>query len=122
MSTLFFLPGERDLAALQRLDPDRDAPEFRRGERAWVLQTFLRVRAAGFPCTLGDRIPAAGLVLFHNKHERFVRRGIPSGGEPVLVGIRADNREALAAEVELVQNGKFAQFGRRLVMPLWPQP
>lgn len=122
MSTLFFLPGERDLAALERLDPDRDAPEFRRGERAWVLQTFLRLRAAGFACALGDRIPSDGLVLFHNKHEGVVRRALPRGGAPVLVGIRADNREALAAEFELVQNGKYARPERRLVMPLWPQP
>ena len=87
-----------------------------------MLQTHLRLRAAGFPSALTDRIPASGLVLFHNKHERLVRRGLPAGGAPVLVGIRADNREALAAEVELVQNGRFAQPGRRLVMPLWPQP
>jgi hypothetical protein len=122
MRTLFFLPGEPRLAALAALDPDRDAPEFRRGERAWVLQTYLRLRAAGFPCELDERVPRDGLVVFHNKHERDVRRALPRGGVPVLVGIRADNREALSAEFELVQNGRFAQPGRRIVMPLWPQP
>jgi hypothetical protein len=118
----FFLPGERDLAALAALDPARSPAEFRRGERAWVLQTHLRLRAAGFACALVDSVPREGIVLFHNKHERLVRRGLPRGGRPVLVGLRADNREALAAEFELVQNGRFAEPGRRIVMPLWPQP
>ena len=87
-----------------------------------MLQTHLRLRAAGFSSALTDRIPAEGLVLFHNKHEKLVRRGIPAGGAPVLVGIRADNREALVAEIELVQNGRFAKPGRRLFIPHWPQP
>jgi hypothetical protein len=118
----FFLPGEEDLAALACLDPDREPALFRRGERAWVLQTCLRLRRAGFECELVDRVPGAGFVLFHNKHEREIRRALPKIGSPVLVGIRADNREALAAEYEIVQNGRWARPGRRLVMPLWPQP
>ncbi len=118
----FFLPGEEDLAPLARLDPDRDPALFRRGERAWVLQTFLRLRRAGFACELVDQVPVDGLVLFHAKHDGAIRRGLPRGGAPVLVGIRADNREALAAEFEILQNGRWAKPGRRLVMPLWPQP
>jgi len=120
--TTFFLPGEPDLAALARLDPDREPAEFRRGERAWVLQTYLRLRSAGFESELDERIPPDGLVLFHSKHEALVRRGLPARGAPVLVGIRADNREALTAEFELVQNGKFAKSGRRIWAPHWPQP
>jgi hypothetical protein len=118
----FFLPGEADLERLARIDPDREPAEFRRGERAWILQTFLRLRAAGFPCDLVDRVPRDGLVFFHSKHERAVRRGLRRGGGPILIGARADNREALAAEFEVVQNGAFARAGRRLWIPNWPQP
>jgi len=118
----FFLPGESDLERLARIDPDREPAEFRRGERAWMLQTYLRLRAAGFPCELVDRIPRDGLLFFHSKHERAVRRGFPRGGAPILIGARADNREALAAEFEVVQNGAFARAGRRFWIPNWPQP
>ncbi|MFN7941672.1 MAG: hypothetical protein U0X73_08735 [Thermoanaerobaculia bacterium] len=122
MNVAFFLPRESDLARLAGLDPDRDAPEFRRGERAWILQTFLRLRAAGFASELVDRVPAAGLVVYHAKHDRDVRRGVPPGGRPVLVGARADNRQSLSAEFELLQNGRFADGRSRHAVPHWPQP
>lgn len=123
MRASFFLPGEPALAELARLDPDRASAEFRRGERAWVLQSFLRLRAAGFACDLVGSLPREGLVVFHGKHERWVRADWPrSGPRPVLVGVRADNREPLAAEFEVVQNGRFAAAGRRFWLPHWPQP
>lgn len=40
----------------------------------------------------------------------------------VLVGIRADNREPLIADFEVVQNGRFADDRRRFFIPHWPQP
>jgi hypothetical protein len=122
MRVSFFLPREADLATLAGLDPDRAAPEFRRGERAWILQSQLRLSRAGFPCELVGRVPDDGLVLFHAKHERDLRRGVRRGSNAVLVGIRADNREPLAAEFEIVQNGRFAAPGRRFAIPHWPQP
>jgi len=118
----FFLPLEPDLAALSTLDPDRDASEFRRGERAWILQTYLRLRAAGFDCALVDRVPASGLVLYHAKHDRYLRRGAPWHGRAIFVGVRADNRQSLSAELEILQNGYFADGVRRHLVPFWPQP
>ena len=118
----FFLAGEADLAGLAELDPDRQIEEFGRGERIWILQTFLRLRRAGAEVELVDRVPASGLLVFHSKQERAVRRGWPAGGRAVLVGVRADNRQALSAEFEIVQNGRFADRRTRLLVPHWPQP
>ena len=118
----FFLAGEADLARAAALDPDREPAEFLRGERVWVLQTFLRLRAAGFVCELVDRAAADGLLLFHAKQDRQVRSSLPRGARPVLVGLRADNRQPLSAEFEVVQNGRFADARTRHFVPHWPQP
>jgi hypothetical protein len=50
MRCSFFLAGEGSLEALREADPDRDWRVFHRGERNWVLQTYLRLAASGSPC------------------------------------------------------------------------
>jgi len=121
----FFLPLEpAELARLARVDPDRQWRELVTGERAWILQTYLRLRAAGRPVELIGHLPAGaepGLLLFHAKHERALRR-LPGAGRQILVGVRADNRQPLAAEFEVLQNGCFADGRRRFFVPHWPQP
>jgi len=122
MRVQFFLPEPaEEIARLAALDPDRDWRELVTGDRAWILQTFLRLRNAGHEVELVGRVPAVGIVLFHAKHERQVRR-TPGAGRALLVGIRADNRQALAAEVEILQNGRFADGRRRFFVSHWPQP
>jgi len=117
----FLADSEDELARLAGLDPDRDWRELQTGERAWVLQSFLRLRAAGRPVELVDRAPERGLVVFHAKQEReLLRRGVPR--DAVLVGCRADNRQPLAAEFELLQNGHWADGRERHWIPHWPQP
>jgi hypothetical protein len=118
----FFLPGERDLRALSRLDPDRDWRQFLIGERAWILQTYLRLAAAGHAVSLVATPPASGTVIFHAKQEKDLLRAAASSRRVLLVGVRADNREPLAADVEVVQNGVFADSRRRHFLPHWPQP
>ncbi len=122
MDVTFYLPGEDDLPRLAGLDPDRDWREFQRGERIWVLQTFLRLARAGHPVRLAGEPPARGVVVFHAKHERALLAARRHWRDLVLVGVRADNRQPLAADVEVVQNGRFADGRSRVFVPHWPQP
>lgn len=122
MEVTFFLAGEPDLERLAGIDPDRDWREFQRGERIWVLQAYLRLARAGWPVKLAGTPPRGGLVVFHAKHERALRAAGRTLGDAVLVGVRADNREPLAADFEIVQNGWFADGRRRFHLPHWPQP
>ena len=69
----FYLPGERDLERLRRLDPDRDWDEFVRGEHAWILQTYLRLRRAGHEIVGMD--PAKPEAEAHSLEELVPRRG-----------------------------------------------
>lgn len=108
--------------SLRRLDPDQDWREFQLGERAWVLQTYLRLVRAGYPAELAASPPSEGIVVFHAKHSRALRAQWRRLGSTVLLGVRADNREPLIADFEVVQNGRFAEGRRRFFIPHWPQP
>lgn len=122
MKIKFFLPGENDLAALRHVDPERDWREFHRGERVWILQTYLRLARAGYPAELTASPPSEGIVVFHAKHARGLRSQWRRLRNAVLVGARADNREPLIADFEVVQNGAFTDPERRFLIPHWPQP
>ena len=120
MRCTFFLAGE-DLEALSRIDPDRDWRELQTGERAWILQTWLRLRRAGHPVELSRTVPEDGLVVFHAKQTKELLRQRSRLRDAVLVGVRADNREPLIADFEILQNGFFADGRRRFSLPHWPQ-
>lgn len=117
----FFLQGEGDPADLARLDPERDWREYVRGERAWVVQTYLRLAHCGYPATLADHAPDQGFVVFHAKQRRQMAAACRGKRDLLLVGVRADNREPHLADFEVLQNGRWADGRRRFCIPHWPQ-
>ena len=123
MEVTFFL-DDGEVGALRGLDPDRDWQELQRGERAWVLQTYLRLAHAGAPVQLGSRLPESGVVVFHAKQRRALPLRRRSRGRPglVLVAVRGDVKQAAGADFEIVQNQRSADGLGRFFIPHWPQP
>src|SRR5262245_31347845 len=122
MRIAFFLHGESHLDALRELDPERDFGEFQTGERAWVLQTYLRLRRAGHEVELTDRWPERGLLVFSSKQRHIVKRLAGPTDNVRLLGIREDVGDVLIADWEVLQNGRYADGVRRFFIPFWPQP
>ena len=122
MRVAFFLHGESRLDALKELDPERDFGEFQTGERAWILQTYLRLRRAGYEVELTDRWPQSGLLVFSSKQRRILKRLGGPTDEVRLLGIREDVGVPLIADWEVLQNGRYADGRRRFFVPFWPQP
>jgi len=118
----FFLAEEPDLAALEGLDPDSHWREFQRGERNWVLQTYLRLRGAGLPVRLDGEAPPGGPVVFHARHKHALYRARHRLTDAVLVGVRGDLHDPLIADVQVLQSGRFADGSSRFFIPHWPQP
>jgi len=120
VTTAFYLP-DTDVDRLRAFDPDRDWKLMVRGQR-WVLQTFLRLREAGMDVELVGEVPRSGVLVFHACEKRVLRERLPRGARLTLVGIRADARPITIADVELLQNRRFAYGSRRVFVPYWPQP
>jgi hypothetical protein len=93
-----FLPSETDLDRLEQLDPDREPAPFVRGERAWIRQTFLRLRAAGHPVELAPTPPGEGLVVYHAG-----RPARPLVTDEVQAITHLDRHDVLALGVEDVK-------------------
>jgi hypothetical protein len=122
MRVTFFHAGAGQVGSAAGIDPDREPGRFVRGEHAWTVQTWARLARAGFPVELADRPPRDGIVVFHAKERRILARALPLRADLVLVGIRADSSSPGLADVEVLQNGHFADGRRRVFIPSWPQP
>jgi hypothetical protein len=122
MNITFFLAGVKDLEALRSVDPDQDWREFQNGERIWILQTYLRLARAGYPVELATSVPAEGIVVFHANQAQALQSRWRLLRNAILVGVRADKRQPLIADFEVVQNGRFADGKRCFFVPHWPQP
>jgi hypothetical protein len=118
----FFLAGEQDLDRLRRLDPDLEPEEFVRGERSWILQTYVRLAAAGHDVELVGRPPEEGIVVFHAKQVELLMRYWRVLGRAVLVAVRADHNESHLADFQVLQNRVWVDGRTRFHVPHWPQP
>ncbi len=118
----FFLPRQPRLVELEALDPERDWRQFVVGERAWILQTFLRLRQAGYPVRLTSEVPRQGLVVFYANHGDLLVRSRWGGASLCPVGVRGDHRRVTAGDFEVVQNLARADGERHFYVPLWSQP
>jgi hypothetical protein len=119
----FFLqPSAITLERALSLDPDRDWTDLRRAREVWIVQTWNRLRRAGFQPTLSDQAPPSGIIVYHKEDQRLLLKRLPRGAEPVLVGVRADFRSCEYADFEVLQNGYYADQRRSFFIPHWPQP
>lgn len=124
MHAHFVLANEATpLAALERLDPDRDWQEFVTTTRAWILQTYLRLRAAGCPVSLTNELPQDGIAVVSTGDYRELLRHRSARSRALIVATRGSYRRTPSfADVEIVQNTAQADGVRRLFMTHWPQP
>jgi hypothetical protein len=117
----FHLP-ERDLDALRQADPDRDWRLFMRGERAWILQTYLRLKQAGFPVELSDRLPDAGVVVISGQRRKALSVSSSQRKRLLIVATVQDLSFPAIADVHLVQDPRQAGPVYALPVRHWPQP
>jgi hypothetical protein len=90
-------------------------------ERAWVYQTFVRLRASGFPCRLVHEVPRSGvLVAFVDSFD-----ALPTSlrDDVFFVCVVADSSFHPFANWHVVQNPRQARrFPHSTFLPHWPQP
>ncbi|MGC1306811.1 MAG: hypothetical protein WA885_06250 [Phormidesmis sp.] len=95
------------------------------GEQSWVLQTYLYLKDADFPCQFTNSLPEEGLVVAH-KVSLKAKRCLPNS-RTFLVCARADKNPYDCAQLHVVQNKKqAAEKGlstawKSFYIPHWPQ-
>ncbi len=89
------------------------------GVYAWTLQTYIRLKADGFPCELTDTIPTEGVVFAH-------RYSLPFNFKPkprlLIVCLKADHDQHPYAQLHVVQNKQEISPDGCYYIPLWRQP
>lgn len=91
------------------------------GIYTWTIQTYLRLREAGFVCQLTDQLPEDGIVLFHANAVRGA--AIQAGARRLLVCLKAEAPLCAQAQLHVVQNPCEASNWQGChFIPHWPQP
>jgi hypothetical protein len=92
----------------------------RPGVIAWTVQTYLHLRASGFPGELTHTIPTDGILIAHRKS--IPRDFVPPDGV-LFVCLRADATFHPYAHLHVVQNrDALSSWFPSVYMPHWPQP
>ena len=119
----FYMPDQQALHGVdpETLDCDRDWEVFGTGVYVWVLQTFLRLRAAGAPVRLVRTSPRSGVVVVFADYVQRLLAEAPSAADLTIVAIRADRPQQIYADLEVVQN-RSSVDDFQIFLPLWPQP
>ena len=120
-----FYDPTSDCAEVEALSPDQDWRYFGGNtQRIWVLQTFLRLRDAGYPVRLTNTLPTEGVVVVDAaaKSRKRLFKEFTRANRALIVAVRADHRPQLYADLEVVQNDHFVDGRRVCHVPHWPQP
>ncbi|MGN6512701.1 MAG: glycosyltransferase [Lysobacteraceae bacterium] len=109
------------LASWRALQPDREPGRLLRGDECWIAQTHARLRDAGVPVRLDNRVPGDGVIVFYAGDKKRVWRAFDPRSRAMLVAVRSDRHPVGFADVEVVQNASSADGVRTRHVPHWPQ-
>ena len=104
------------LEQLKRIDPDKDFNVFWRGDLAWCLQTYLRLRVQHRNVTCTNRLASDAINIIHGNQLRQTM----SGPEHFIVCAQADFPPCRWAHFQIVQN-RTQLTGNGAYLPHWPQ-
>lgn len=120
--TFFLDADDTTIAAWRALQPDAQPARLLLGEDFWIVLTYCRLRDAGLPVALDNRVADDGIVVFYAGDKRAVRRQLRGDQRALLVAVRSDRHPVGFADCEIVQNASSADGVRALHLPHWPQP
>ena len=115
----FYLP-QKDWLDDMPEQPDVYWEQFGKGIYCWTLQTYLYLKADGFPCNLVGTIPDEGIVIAHRDSLPYELRPTP---KVLMVCIKPDRNPHPYAQLQVVQNPQDAKkLKNSYYIPLWRQP
>jgi hypothetical protein len=120
---VFLLPAKAaELDRLREYHPDIHIPLFATGVMVWTVQTYIRLRDAGFPVELASVPPTRGIALVHADFGNWLLRTATPESDLHVVVMRADRGASANVDSEIVQNRHSADGRRAYYIQHWPQP
>ncbi len=93
---------------------------FDKGIFIWTAQTYLYLKADGFPCELVKAIPHEGIVIAHRDSFPYELRPTE---KVLMICIKPDRNPHPYAQLQIVQNRKDNSISKKsYYMPHWIQP
>lgn len=89
---------------------------------SWILQTYWRLLDSGYPVSLADNVPSAGVVVIHRDDLHSLPFWPTALGSVTWVSVRSDRASTPLGDIEIVQNSTVAKPCRIEYMNHWPQP
>ena len=120
--TFFLDADDAAIASWRTLQPDVEPARLLLGEDFWIVLTYCRLRDAGLPVVLDNRVADDGIVVFYAGDKRAARAQLREDQRALLVAVRSDRHPVGFADCEIVQNASSADGARALHVPHWPQP
>lgn len=99
--------------------------KYKGGKYDWTVQTYIYLKADGFPCELIGKLPEEGIVVTHHGFLPFHLQLSP---KLLYVCIQADRPKHPYAHINIVQNQQDEKLTRPRTLwesyyiPFWPQP
>lgn len=126
----FFYPYPDEFPHVHRWSLTDAAPwsvEGKERRRAWIVQTYRWLRHFGHDVHISAVLPKQGTVVFIPEKESFdslIDQYSADHKSLTFVVIRADVIEFRSplADIEILQNGRFADKPNSFFIPHWPQP
>lgn len=115
----FYLP-QKDWLDDMPEQPDVYTELYGQGIYIWTLQTYLYLKADGFPCNLVGTIPDEGIVIAHRDSFPYELRPTP---KVLMVCIKPDRNPHPYAQLQVVQNSQDAKkLKNSYYISHWRQP
>ena len=115
----FYLP-QKDWLDDMPEQPDVYTEIYGQGIYIWTLQTYLYLKADGFPCNLVGTIPDEGIVIAHRDSFPYELRPTP---KVLMVCIKPDRNPHPYAQLQVVQNSQDAKkLKNSYYISHWRQP
>lgn len=135
MPVTFFYPCppdlKEDIRRADEIDVDEDLELWNTPQncrrRIWNLQTYARLKDAGYDVRISEELPEHGIVVVLPELDikrEFLRQWRPEHRDLLVLTLRADvvDFRSPIADAEVVQNGRFADDERTFHISHWPQP
>ncbi|MBD1840088.1 hypothetical protein H6F78_04435 [Coleofasciculus sp. FACHB-64] len=131
----FYLPESEWSDINLSVAPDTYQEVYKSGKSTgtynWIFQTYLRLKADGFPCEIAGKMPAEGIVVAWTSS---LTHELKPGSKLLLVIVCGDKAKHPYAQLHVVQNrqemlyphvhvgDKYLVPGEKYFIPHWPHP